>query len=278
MRERWNYLVSGDANVDYYEYISRKYLSDRECLHALSLACGTGHRELKWAEVGKFKNIDAYDLSEARIEYARNKANEKGYSEIINYHVGDVYNIEMCEGYYDIVLGEQSLHHFSPLDGILLRINSSLKPNGYFIVNEFVGPTRFQWTDRQLEVVNGLLSILPVKYRIKWNGSSIKSKVFRPSRLSMILSDPSEAIESSRILQLLGQVFDVIEVREYGGTILQLLFNEIAHNFLSEDYEIQHFMRLCFEIEDLLIENRDIQSDFVIAVCKKRVNTKDTSK
>jgi len=278
VRERWNYLISGNVKVDYYKYISRKYLSERESLNALSLACGTGSRELRWAELGKFKNIDAYDLSETRIEYANNQANEKGYGEIINYRVSDVYSIEMREQYYDIVLGEQSLHHFSPLEKILLRINKFLKPNGYFIVNEFVGPTRFQWTARQLEVVNGLLSILPAKYRTRLNSGTTKCKAFRPGRLSMILTDPSEAIESSKILPLLHRIFDVIEVREYGGTILYPLFSGIAHNLFSEDYETQRFINLCFEIEGLLLESGDIQSDFVIAICKKRINDKDTSR
>lgn len=278
VREHRNYLISGNAKVDYYEYIFRKYLSNRESLNALSLACGTGHRELRWAELGKFKRIDAYDLSETGIGYARNKANAKGYGNIINYHIADVHSIEMRECYYDIVLAEHSLHHFASLKRILFKINNFLKPNGYFIVNEFVGPARFQWTDRQLEVVNGLLSILPLKYRIKWNSSSIKSEVFRPSRLSMILSDPSEAVESSRIMPLLYDIFNMIEVREYGGTILHLLFNGIAHNFLSEDCETQRFIRLCFEIEDLLLKNKNIQSDFVIAICKKQINDKEASK
>lgn len=272
VRERWNYLISGDVNVDYYEYVSRKHLSDGESLNGLSLACGTGHRELRWAELGRFKSIDAYDLSEARIAYASDKANEKGYGDIISYRVADVYDIEMRECYYDVVLAEQSLHHFSPLEEILLRINRFLKPNGYVIVNEFVGPTRFQWTDRQLEVVSGLLSVLPVKYRVLWNSTSLKSEVFRPSRLSMILSDPSEAVESSRIIPLLYEIFDVIEVREYGGSVLNLLFSGIAHNLLSEDDETQRFIRLCFEIEDLLLESGDIQSDFAVVVCKKRLN------
>jgi ubiquinone/menaquinone biosynthesis C-methylase UbiE len=275
VREHWNYLISGSVKVDYCEYISRKYLSDRHALNALSLACGTGRRELRWAELGKFGNIDAYDLSESRIKYARNQAHEKGYGKIINYRVSDVYSMEMCEHCYDIVMVEQSLHHFSPLKKMLLRINKFLKPDGYFIVNEFVGPTRFQWSDRQLEIVNGLLSILPARYRIRWNSSSIKSKVFRPGRLSMILTDPSEAIESSKILPLLHQVFNVIEIREYGGTVLHLLFSGISHNFLSEDDETQRFIDLCFEIEDLLLESEDIQSDFVIAICKKRINDRD---
>lgn len=271
VRKRWNDLISGDANVDYPEYIARTYLACRESLYGLSLGCGTGERVLRWVGLGKFKRMDAYDLSEVRIEYAINEAKEKGFGDLINYRVADVYGIDVRESFYDVIIAEGALHHFSPLNEILLKIKHFLKPDGYLIVNEFVGPTRFQCTDRQLEVINGLLSILPVKYRITWSNHSIKSNVFRPSRLSMILSDPSEAVESSNILPLLDQLFEVIEVKEYGRTLLQLLFYDIAHHFLSEDEETQRFLRLCFEVEDVLLESNDIQSDFAMVVCKKRI-------
>lgn len=268
--EHWNHLISGDPQVDYHEYITRKYFADRRSLLALSLACGSGERELRWTELGKFERIDAYDLSEARIECARSRAEEKGLGKIINYLVADVYDLEIRENYYDVILAEQALHHFSPLEEILLRANRSLKESGYFIANEFVGPTRFQWTDRQLEVVNGILSILPAKYKTRWDNGSVKSRVFRPGRLSMVLVDPSEAVESSKILPLLYRIFNVIEVKGYGGTILQTLFSSIAHNFHSEDPETKNFIKLCFNIEDLLLGSGDIQSDFVVAVCQKR--------
>lgn len=270
VKRRWNYLISGDVKIDHYEYIFRKYFSSRKNLKALSLGCGTGHRELKWAELGVFKNIDAYDLSKTRIEFAKKEAEEKGYSKIINYRVADIYKIKERNNYYDVILVEHSLHHFSPLKDLLFRINNFLKPDGFFIVNEFIGPTRFQWTDRQIKVTNGLLSILPAKYRVKWSDKTIKTKIFRPSKLSMILNDPSEAVESSDILPLLQKVFNVKEVKEYGGTILMMLFSDIAHNFLSEDQEAKHFLNFCFRAEDILLQSKNIQSDFVVAVCKKK--------
>ncbi len=269
VKERWNYLVSGNINVDYYEYIFHKYFSDKKNLKVLSLGCGTGHNELEWAKLGVFEKIDAYDLSGTRIEFARKQAQKKGYGDIINYQVADIYNVEKSSNYYDIILVEHSLHHFSPLKDILLKINDFLKPNGLFIVNEFVGPTRFQWTDRQLEVINGLLSILPIQYKTRRDGS-IKRKVFKPSRLSMILNDPSEAVESSNILPLLEKTFDIKEIRKYGGTVLMMLFSEIAHNFLSENNETKKFLDFCFNAEDILMQSKDIQSDFIVAVCKKK--------
>ena len=272
VRERWNRLISGDPEVEYYEYISRKYLNGRHSLSALSIGSGTGHRELRWAEGGKFKCIDAYDLSEQRINFAIDSAEKKGLGNIIHYRIGDIYEIEMNENYYDVILLEQSLHHFSPVEDLLIRLNRFLKQDGYLIINEFVGPTRFQWTDRQLEAINGLLSALPARYRTIWNSNSIKRKVYKPSKLRMILDDPSEAVESANILPMLNKIFNVIEVREYGGTILHMLFNGIAHNFLSQDIETRSLLDACFQVEDSLLASGDIKSDFIVAVCTKRTD------
>jgi len=256
--------------VDYKAYISRKYLADRQSLQGLSLACGTGHRELGWAALKKFDHIDAYDLSEERILFARRKAYETGYDDIVHFHVNDVYNLPVKKEYYDIVLAEQSLHHFTPLRTIMEQINSFLKPDGFFVINEFVGPTRFQWTDKQLEVTNAILSILPSRYKIRWNSQRTKEKIHRPSRLHMLLSDPSEAVESSKILPLLYDIFDIVEIKGYGGTILALLLDDIAQNFLSAERENDQVLSICFEIEDLLIKNGEIKDDYIVAIGKKR--------
>ena len=168
-----------------------------------------------------------------------------------------------------MILVEHSLHHFSPLEEILLRIKRWLKADGYFVVNEFVGPTRFQWTARQLEVINGLLSVLPAKYKRLFGTASIKVREINTSRLRMILRDPSEAVESAKIRPLLRKTFDVVESKEYGGAVLHLLFNGIAQNFLSGDAETQRWLELCFQVEDMLWASGEVESDFLVAVCRK---------
>lgn len=147
VQQRWNHMISGDAALDYHDYVSHKYWADRDGLIALSFGCGTGEKELRWAETKKFSRIDAYDLSAPRIEAAKQAAKESPTGDIVNFVAGDVYAIAMQEGGYDVMIGESSLHHFTPLETLLNRAHQFLKPGGYFIVNEFVGPTKFQWTD-----------------------------------------------------------------------------------------------------------------------------------
>jgi ubiquinone/menaquinone biosynthesis C-methylase UbiE len=270
VRARWNCLITGTSETGYHQYISQKWPDHRRDLLALSLGCGTGHNELTWASLKRFSRIDAYDFSTQRIQAAVDAALKGGYSQLIRYAVGDVFSIEITENRYDVIMVEQSLHHFSPLDELLSRISAWLKKDGYFVVNEYVGPHRFQWTKRQMEAANGLLSLLPVKYKTLWNSNTVKKSVMRPSHLRMILSDPSEAIESDQIVPLLRSKFDIIEFKGYGGSILHLLFNGIAHHFLQNDAETHLYLDIIFQVEDMLLQSHDIQHDFIIAVCKKR--------
>lgn len=268
--ERWNQLITGNKKLDYYTYTSENYLKASNELRGFSIGCGTGHRELKWASTGLFTQIDAIDISQERINYSIEEAKKNGFTKIINYWVADIYELELTHNQYDVVFVEQTLHHFSPLKKVLTKLKYCLKPNGYLIINEFVGPTRFQWTERQLEIINSTLALLPSKYRKKIDGIDFKTKVIRPSKLSMILGDPSEAIESSNILKSLAEEFDLVEKKEYGGTIILLLFYQIAHNFVSDNELIKRWIKLCFEIEDLLLAENEISSDYIFAVYKKK--------
>jgi SAM-dependent methyltransferase len=270
VRARWNERVSGDANLDARDYLARRHLAGRRQLRGLSLACGAGHHERAWARTGCFARLEGCDLSPARIERARALARDEGLGGVLAFEVGDALAIERPPGSVDVVIAEGSLHHLSPLAVLFERIAGWLPPDGWFFVHDFVGPTRMQWTDRQLEAINGLLAALPERFRRRYDGGSIKRSLVRPSRLAMRLGDPSEAIESSQILPLLRRSFEVVELRELGGSLLHMLLSEIAHNFVGDDPETRRALRLCFDAEDLLIASGELGHDFAVAACRRR--------
>jgi SAM-dependent methyltransferase len=270
VQTRWNKMISGQNQIDHYEYLSKKYLSGKTNLRALSLGCGTGFRELRWKEAADFQLIDAIDLSEHSIAFAKKEAIKKGVENIIFYRVDDISTMNATPGYYDLIIVENALHHFSPLKQVMEKINSFLKDDGYFIMNEFIGPTRFQWTERQVNAINGLLTVLPRKYKKYLKENNYKSCVFKHSIFRMMLGDPSEAIESAKIHPLLFNMFAVLEYKEYGGAILHPLLSDIAHNFTNNDPVAKRWLELLFEAEDLLMREKEIGSDFALAICRKR--------
>jgi ubiquinone/menaquinone biosynthesis C-methylase UbiE len=267
---RWNLLITGSPNLSPQEYCSQKYFSQQKNLNGLSIGCGTGQNELKWVKSVNFERLVAHDLSKERIAYAKNQADREGYSHILQFFVSDFFDIKIRENEYDIIIAEGSLHHLKTIDEVVQRIKRMLKKDGYLIVNDFVGPSRFQWTDRQLEIVNGLLEIIPHRYRRRIHSDSVKKQHYKPGRLSMILNDPSEAVESSNILPSIRKHFNIVELKEYGGTILHILLNEIAHNFISTNEERKGVLQLCFEVEDSMLKMKEIQSDYVFLIAQKK--------
>lgn len=276
VQEHWNRLVTGDPTIDYFQYVAREYLAERHAIRALSLGCGSGHRELRWLDLADFSCIDSYDISPERIEYARATIAEHGMSDRVRFIEADVYDINIDPGSYDLVLGEQSIHHFTPLDELYGRIASWLAPDGYFILNEFVGPTRWQWTDRQLEAINALLTLMPAEYRRYMDGTT-RDRIERPSILSMIRSDPSEAVESGNIMPLLPRYFEVMDVRPWAGAILHLLLSGISQNLVGDSDDARRWVRLAIEVEELLTSRGEVANDFVLAIARKRSSPLMTS-
>jgi hypothetical protein len=162
-----------------------------------------------------------------------------------------------------------SLHHVRRLRPLLSQIHGALRPEGWLIVNEFVGPRQFQFTELQLSIVRELLSVLPERYRRTETGE-IKSEYVRMPVEHWNRADPSEAIRSDRILPELQRRFRVVESIGYGGTILHLLFEHIVQNLDVADEQSMTILRLLGRFEDILIREGVISNDFTFLVARKR--------
>jgi SAM-dependent methyltransferase len=269
VRRRWNALVTGDEDVDFPALAAGRYLSGRSGLRALSLGCGLGGRELRWAQLEVFDRIDAYDIAPSAVEVAAARAREEGLDGAIEFRVGDIVSLEL-DHEYDVVIAEHSLHHLAPMPGVVAKIDGLLGVGGLFLVDEFVGPNRFQWTRRQVAEAQRVLDGFPERYR-RMDGQRVKDRVERPSRLWMLLTDPSEAIDSARIAPSLRDRFDVLEELPYGGAVLHLALADIAQNFLDrDDTRAKELLTAAFDAEDDLMASGAVGSDFVAFVCRKR--------
>jgi SAM-dependent methyltransferase len=266
--QRWNFLISGDTTIDHVEYICRRYLSGRKNLTAFSPGCGNGGNEMRWAATGLFQRIDAIDTSAPRIANAIDLAARNDLARILYFKVGDMALIS-GESQYDLVIAEGALHHFFPMRSTLGKIKNLLKPGGLLVVNDFVGPSRFQWTARQLQAANAMLALIPEAYKRCWPDGKIKKMIAAPGRLRMKLADPSEAAESSLIRPLLAEMFTTLEMKNKGGTITGLVFFEIAHHFKKGDETAERILRSCFALEDLLLQCGELSSDYILGVFQK---------
>jgi len=250
IRCRWNEKCTGNPNIEYEDYVVSKYFSKSKGLKMLSVGCGTGARERKFAKYPNFNLIEGVDMAEKQIDEARNHASDLKLNNI-KYIVGDFTTHIFEHSTYDVILFNSSLHHFKDIHNILqTKVLPLLKDGGYLLIFEYVGPKRLQWTKQQLEFANKLLTDLPLKYKIRFNSKSIKRRIYRPGLFRMLLVDPSEAIDSDSIIPSIHNHFKIIEERKIGWDISHLLFKDIAHNFLNNDKETQKLLSYLFEKED----------------------------
>ena len=270
VNRRWNLMITGSPDIDHYRYVSAKYLNVNHPLNGISLGCGTGNREVRWVSACETLRLSCYDISKERIRQAGANAKAASVDSRLTFAVGDVHTLDLGLKMHDIAIVEGALHHFHPMISALEKIGRSLKDDAIFVVNEYVGPSRFQWTERQLESVNQVLQLIPGEFRKNYSNGRVKEKVYRPGRLSMFLNDPSEAAESDLIETAIADRFRILERKEYGGTLLQLLFKDIAHNFVNENKETKELLERIFSIEDGMLKSGELKSDFVFFICTNR--------
>jgi SAM-dependent methyltransferase len=272
VRRRVNTLISGDPWVDAYGRLAiwLKEQDKADILErSISLGCGFGGLERDLARRGMIREMDAYDLAADAILEARRLAEDAGCG-WIRYHVADLETHDIPPNHYDAVFAHGSVHHIERLEALFTSVHRALRPGGVFHLNEYVGPTRFQWTDAQLELVNGYLDSLPD--RLRQTPSGLKPPVVRPTIEQMLEMDPTEAVRSNDIRHVLSQYFTIVEDRPYGGSLLHLGLGEIAQNFDETDpVDIAQLQRF-FDLEDAMMADGTIGSDFAVITAIPRAS------
>jgi SAM-dependent methyltransferase len=230
---------------------------------SMELGCGSGTVSQQLFSLGATTRIDGIDASPERIQEAESRrlaAKAPG-----GFVVGDANTVELEPGAYDLIVSAHSFHHFLELERVMDQVRRALTPRGLFILEEFVGPTQFQWTDAQIEVTRSLTALIPERYRIlPWG--AVKPYEGRPTVQDVVAASPFESIRSAEIVPQFERRFRMLERRNLGGTIQHLLYNGIMHNFVPGDPEAEHILGSVWGVEDHLVDAGLLPSDFQLLV------------
>lgn len=263
----WNKTISGDKNKDYEDYVAQKYFPGKSGIKMLSIGCGDGAHERKFAIYPEVEKIIGIDIAEARVARAREFAQQLNLP--IEYIAGDFFKIDLEAKSFDMVLFSSSLHHFYDIDNFLRDyIKPLLKDNGLLVVYEYCGPNRLQWRSSQLYEANRILNKIPKRYRTLYDGKTLKKKVYRPGLIRMVMVDPSEAPDSENLVKGIHNNFIVLEEAKLGWNILHSLLKGIAQNFISDDSETKKLIASLIADEKTFIQDSG-ENDAVFGVYQK---------
>jgi SAM-dependent methyltransferase len=239
----------------------------RPVARSLDLGCGSGLKSLAVLNAGSTRETHGIDISEERIAEAERMRLESGIPG--EFRVADVNTATLPRDTYDLIFSSHSLHHFLELEHVMAQVHDALTPGGLFILEEFVGPTQFQWTDAQIDLVRTLMALLPEDLRrLRWN--AVKPYEGRPTVADVVAASPFESIRSAEIVPLFRRFFHVLELRPLGGTLQHLLYNGIVHNFTLDRPDATAHVQAIIDIEDALIDARLLPSDFMLLVGTRR--------
>ena len=249
-----NERATGDPARDWLSsWAHRWFVGD--ALRVLVLGCGEGWLERAVAQWPFVAHIDAVDFAAEAVARAREAARDVPK---IRYGVVDLNRDTLPRDSYDVIVAHAVLHHVEHLEHAYAQIAQSLRAEGTLIVNEYVGPNRFQYSDDVLSIINALLACLGHPPKV------------RPTVAEMIANDPTEAVRSEELLAFTERHFEVLERKPIGGTILQHLLYETVRHYRFEVPRERAIIELLCAIEGMLIDRGRVPCDYVILAARKR--------
>jgi SAM-dependent methyltransferase len=250
-RQAINRRVSGSPHEWPLDWFKRVH-GQRPFGRGVSWGCGLGAFERAARRAGVVSEIDAFDVSEASLEDARREAARDGIDGI-HYRFGNFDDPQLARRRYDVVFFHASLHHVSSLERLFRRLCFALKRGGAVYVDEYVGPSRADWTPPQLKLAQSILDMLPSE-------GKLKTEIDIPIEPN----DPSEAIRSSEIPRFLREFFDILEWRPYGGQLVDLVLPCLAADWVSSAEGLP-YLQAMLQIEDYELARDPASTHYVVA-------------
>src|ERR1043165_772136 len=270
LAENINLRATGDPEIDWVSHSAGLLAKSKTPIRALSIGCGLGGIERLLRRRDYCQLIHGIDVAEAAIESAKKTAEAEGLQGL-TYEVADLNTVTLPSETYEVVYAHAALHHVFQLEHLLDQIKQTLKPGGLLVAHEYIGPSQMQFPQNHLYLADVFLKTIPERYREMRDGC-IKQQAARLSLDTMNSTDPSEGIRSSEIVPLIASRFEVKHFTYLGGTLLLLIFNEIAGNFKEDDVEIMALVEALIALDNFLVDNAVLPSYHVYMVCEKTDN------
>jgi len=262
--ERAVYLRMTDEPGFWLSWVFEKKLPKIRRL--LSIGCGDGAHELGMARNGYVRHIEAFDASPVAIAQASAMAKAENLQ--IEFSVRtfeDFASTPSQGGAFDAVLFAGSLHHVTDIEGMLSAVRHVLKPGGYVILNEYVGPCYQLYPNTQVDLVNRVHQMTPPEFR-----HSREARLDLPTIDMIMDGDPTEGVRSALIPLLVPMYFRAEYVRWMGGALLHPLFGCLnAAKVNDGSPESRTYVAMLIAMEDELTRGGVLGHDFMFGVFRR---------
>jgi len=220
---------------------------------ALSVGCGSGGKEIGLLKSNVVQEFDLFEIGEFRRAQIQAKADEHGVGDRVTIHIGNAFEqAPSCE--FDLVYWNNALHHMFDVEQAVSWSREALSADGCFAMDDFVGPSRFQWSEGELDLASRVRALLPGRFHAhpRNPAAKLERRPSRPSIEQMMQADPTEAADSGRILNAVMAAFSGAEIIPTGGVIYHLGLNDVLANFRDDSIEDMALLKSLLLLDETL--------------------------
>lgn len=251
------------GSSSFIEHVKQKFGTFEKCI---SIGCGDGGIEVSIVEAGLCKYIRGIDLSPVRVSRATKRVPERLASSI-EFAVENA-ETQLHGQTFGVAFFFHSLHHIFDLEAMIEALSERIvKPNGYVIYQEYVGPVRYQFPESRRNLMFNFIKhqestrpeLQPV-FRMcsLYTGTQFLNVDAKATEVD----DPSETVRSSDIVPVMHTRFKLVEDIPLGGSFFQWIFHNCYKALGASDVGKAVVMdMLSYEMK--LIKLGTIPSDYV---------------
>lgn len=229
----YNSEVWGDGLLG---YIKSTYLkNNRVFKKAVSVACGNGRKEIELVREGFVDHLTIYEISAKKIRSGQKTVSQLGLEKKVKFIHGSAFDLVKEKAQFDLVLWLNTLHLMEDTPKAIRWSHDVLLPGGFFVMDGYVGPNRFQWSRVVMEACN--------KSRERFSGDVYKrtdDQKKRPLKLHVIdprlveKENPNEAVDSARIMTTISDLFERRKEFIVSSGVSSLAMDDISSRILDK--------------------------------------------
>lgn len=256
-------LITGSAELSPTLWAIQRFAPLKPVENALELGCLSGEKLIATVQGGLALKGHGVDIAKAGIKAAAELAFEKGLQERVTFSLMDLNKPALDPESFDIAIANGVLHHIANLEECLANVYASLRPGGCLFASEFTGPSRYRYSDEDIRLINEGIDLLPPELRpnTPFGMDHVQPKLD---------ADPSEAIRSEEIEDILNRTFEEVATRPYGGNVLmRALTQDFFRGFSNENPTHREAISKLLAFETRLLAN-GLRSHHTYFIAKKR--------
>jgi SAM-dependent methyltransferase len=221
-----------------------------------AVGCGAGYKEASLLTSGLVQEFFLYEISGERVQQGKAFAKSRGIEHRMHFVQEDAF--VSCRDHFDLVYWNNALHHMMDVPAAISWSRDRLAPDGVFAMDDYVGASRFQWSDYSLHVATRFREALSADQL-----GNNPSRVARPSLEKLIEMDPSEAADSERTVPALRSTFTNLQYFPTGGAIYHPALNDVLTNIEEESEALS----LALLLDEVLA--RQGETHYGVAIAKR---------